>query len=124
MNSICLYCKGLCEAGALKCKNCGAPTLSEDEVTVDVRACPYCRRKLLALASPACNFCGLRLPDHFITRREAHLRRIMEVEDSSHKQKIKNRIDEVLRIAERHDKSGKDSMLELVNWSELTDLFS
>src|SRR5687768_7251228 len=87
-------------------------------------ACPYCRRKLLALASPACSFCGLHLPDHFITKRGAHLRRIMEVDDSSNNIKIKNKIDEVLRIAEKHDKSKKDSMLELVNWSELTNLFS
>jgi DNA-directed RNA polymerase subunit RPC12/RpoP len=124
MNANCLYCKSLCDDGAVKCRNCGAPVTAEEEATIDVRACPYCRRKLLALASPACNFCGLRLPAHFIKTREEQLRRITKVNHSGNQQEIKGKIDEVLRLAGKHDKGKDVSLLELVDWTDLTNLFS
>jgi hypothetical protein len=124
MNANCLYCKSFCENGALKCRNCGAPLIAEEEPAIDVRACPYCRRKLLSLASPACNFCGLRLPTHFIKIREEHLRRITKMSDSGNQKVIKGKIDEVLRIAEKHDRTKNASLLELVDWVDLTNLFS
>ena len=37
---------------------------------------------------------------------------------------MKNKMDEVLRIARRHDKSKNASLLELVNWIEFFDLSS
>lgn len=123
MNANCLYCKSLCEDGALKCRNCGAPVTAEEEPTIDVRACPYCRRKLLALASPACNFCGLRLPAHFKTREE-QLRRLTKVNDSAQREELKGKIDEMLKIAGKHDTRKELSLLVRVNWSKFTDLFS
>jgi DNA-directed RNA polymerase subunit RPC12/RpoP len=124
MNANCQYCKSLCDDGAVKCRNCGAPVTAEEEATIDVRACPYCRRKLLALASPACNFCGLRLPAHFIKTREEHLRRLTKVTDSGNQAEVKGKIDEMLRIAGKHDSRKEVSLLVRVNWSKLTDLFS
>jgi hypothetical protein len=120
----CQYCKGTCEAGTLKCRNCGAPMISEEDATFDARSCPYCRRRLLALASPACNHCGLKLPEHFLRKREEHLRRITQMTDASRRGETKDKIDEVLRIAERQDRKRSGSVLDLVNWAELTDLFS
>lgn len=125
MNAHCLYCKSLCTDGALKCKNCGAPLIDEEEVTIDVRSCPYCRRRLLSLASPACNLCGLHLPAPFIRIREEHLRRITKVGGSSDGQKAtKSKIDEALRIAEKYDRTKRRSLLGLVDWKDLTNLFS
>jgi hypothetical protein len=120
----CLYCKSICEDGLLKCQNCGAPGISEEATTFDARSCPYCRRKLLALASPACNYCGLKLPEHFIRKREEQLRRIGQMNDASRRGETKDKIDEVLRIAEKHDRKRGGSMLDQVNWADLTDLFS
>jgi hypothetical protein len=124
MNANCLYCKSLWEEGALKCKNCGAPQIAEEEITIDVRSCPYCRRRLLALASPACNFCGLRLPAQFIKTRDELLRRIARVNDSSKRQELKDRMDEVLKIAGKFDRNKEVSLLEMVDWTGLTKLFS
>ncbi|MBI3649965.1 MAG: hypothetical protein HY231_02825 [Acidobacteria bacterium] len=122
--AVCSYCKGKCEVSAVKCQNCGAPLLDEEVMCFDARSCPYCQRKLLALASPSCSYCGLRLPEHFIKKREEHLHRIAAMNEASKNLESKNKIDEVLKIAVRHDRKGKDSMLELINWVELTDLFS
>jgi hypothetical protein len=124
MKANCLYCKSLCADGALKCKNCGAPLLDEEVVTIDVRSCPYCRRRLLSLASPACNLCGLHLPAQFIKIREEHLRRIAKVGGLDGQKAKKGKIDEALRIAEKYDRTKKRSLLELVDWKDLTNLFS
>jgi hypothetical protein len=43
---------------------------------LDYRRCPFCSRKLLALASPACSYCGRRLPQEYIAAHEADLRRM------------------------------------------------
>jgi hypothetical protein len=123
MKQHCLYCKGYCEDGAVKCKNCGAPISFEEEAAIDLRSCPFCKRKLLALASPSCSFCARRLPELFIKNRTEHLRRISEITGASNRRETKEKIDEVLKIAGKQDKSTS-SLLELVNWLELTDLFS
>jgi hypothetical protein len=118
----CSYCKSLCENGALKCRNCGAPLIAEEEATIDVRSCPYCRRKLLSLASPACNHCGLHLPAHFIKIREEQLHRITKITSSGNT--MKSKIDEILQIAKKHDRTRNNSLLGLVDWTDLTNLFS
>jgi hypothetical protein len=124
MNANCLYCKSLCDEGAVKCRNCGAPVTAEEEATIDVRTCPYCRRKLLALASPACNFCGLRLPAHFIKTREEQLQRLTKISNAGNQTELKGKIDEVLRIAGKQDGRKELSVLVRVDWVKLTDLFS
>ncbi|HEV2862777.1 MAG TPA: hypothetical protein VGX48_17305 [Pyrinomonadaceae bacterium] len=72
----CEYCHGSCAEGATKCAACGAP-LSEGEPP-DFRFCPFCKRRLLALGSPACNYCGRALPADFQKAREAMWRRVSD----------------------------------------------
>jgi hypothetical protein len=76
MASTCEYCHGRVEEGATKCKGCGAP-LGEREPT-DFRFCPFCKRRLLALGSPACNYCGRALPADFQKAREAMWKRVSD----------------------------------------------
>ena len=45
----------------------------------DYRFCPFCKRRLLALGSPACNYCGRALPDDFVKAREAMWQRVSDV---------------------------------------------
>jgi hypothetical protein len=73
----CPYCESVCADGATKCGSCGAP-VGADAPPPDYRVCPFCRRRLLALASPACNYCGRALPESYLKAREATLRRIGE----------------------------------------------
>ena len=65
----CDYCQGLMEEGAAKCPNCGAVAGARE--ATDFRFCPYCKRRLLALGSPACNYCGRALPEEYVRAREA-----------------------------------------------------
>ena len=69
MMRTCDYCQSPVEEGAAKCSNCGA-ALGAREAT-DFRFCPHCKRRLLALGSPACNYCGRALPDDYVRAREA-----------------------------------------------------
>ena len=115
MQKTCDYCKGPNEEALLKCQNCGAPVARADSVLPDFRLCPYCRRKLLALASPACNYCGRRLPDEYIKAREAHLQRITEVEAAD---EITEKIDEMIRQTKRRKRKRSR------NITDLTDMFS
>lgn len=123
MNVTCEYCKSACESGAIKCRNCGAPLSGEAPATSDYRSCPYCRRKLLALGSPACNYCGRRLPDDYINAREADLRRIGEIEEGDKKGGINAGVDEAIRQAARSKKGESSSLADLLNIKNLTDLF-
>jgi DNA-directed RNA polymerase subunit RPC12/RpoP len=66
----CDYCNGVMGEGATKCANCGAAVASTRE-TRDFRFCPHCKRRLLALGSPACNYCGRALPEDYVRAREA-----------------------------------------------------
>ena len=76
----CDYCESLIADGVTKCVNCGAPVIRDSSSLADYRFCPVCHRKLLALGSPACSYCGRRLPDEYIRAREEDLKRITEVE--------------------------------------------
>ena len=66
----CDYCHGALEEGATKCANCGAAVAGGGEAP-DYRFCPHCERRLLALGSPACNYCGRALPQDYVRAREA-----------------------------------------------------
>ena len=57
------------EGGAAKCPNCGAAAVPRE--APDFRFCPHCERRLLALGSPACNYCGRALPEDYVRAREA-----------------------------------------------------
>ena len=75
----CDYCHSVLEEGATKCENCGA-SLEEREAT-DFRFCPFCKRRLLALGSPACNYCGRALPEDFVKAREALRQKVSDVSE-------------------------------------------
>ncbi|HZI17827.1 MAG TPA: zinc ribbon domain-containing protein [Pyrinomonadaceae bacterium] len=75
MQPTCDYCHGASPEGAARCSNCGAPFSAR---AVDFRRCPHCSRRLLALGSPACNYCGKPLPENYIRAREAMWQRINE----------------------------------------------
>jgi hypothetical protein len=77
MNQTCEYCQSAIEEDATKCGNCGA-SLGEREAK-DFRFCPFCKRRLIALGSPACNYCGRALPEDFVKAREATLQRVSDV---------------------------------------------
>lgn len=65
----CDYCQSAVEEGAKKCPNCGAAAGARQ--APDFRFCPHCKRRLLALGSPACNYCGRTLPEEYARAREA-----------------------------------------------------
>ena len=83
MSLTCEYCQSACAEDALKCQSCGA-SLSADRATApDYRFCPFCQRRLLAMGSAACNYCGRNLPESYVRAREATLRRISEASSGS-----------------------------------------
>ena len=57
------------QEGAAKCPNCGAAPGARE--APDFRFCPHCKRRLLALGSPACNYCGRALPEEYVRARDA-----------------------------------------------------
>lgn len=73
----CNYCHSISEEGATKCANCGAPL--EAASAPDFRFCPHCSKRLLALGSPACSYCGRSLPESYVKAREAMWQRIKDV---------------------------------------------
>lgn len=75
----CDYCHSVLEEGATKCENCGASL--EEREAADFRFCPSCKRRLLALGSPACNYCGRALPEDFVKAREALRQRVSDVSE-------------------------------------------
>lgn len=77
----CDYCHGALEEGATKCANCGA-AVEAGEAT-DYRFCPHCKRRLLALGSPACNYCGRALPEDYVRAREALWQRVSQAGKAS-----------------------------------------
>ena len=72
----CDYCQGVLAEGASKCPNCGAAAAARE--AVDFRFCPHCKRRLLALGSPACNYCGRALPEDYQRAREALRQRVSQ----------------------------------------------
>src|SRR5207302_11272069 len=95
MSSTCEYCHSVIEEGATKCENCGA-SLEEREAT-DFRFCPFCKRRLLALGSPACNYCGHRLPDTYIKAREGDLNRLIQVKEGEETNEVGRKVNELFR---------------------------
>src|SRR2546423_14358681 len=97
----CDYCHSTLEEGATKCENCGA-SLGEREAT-DYRFCPFCKRRLLALGSPACNYCGRALPEDFVKTREALRQRVSDVSEGhasdEETEELKRSGDDALRRA-------------------------
>lgn len=76
MPAFCEYCHGAYEEGATKCPNCGAAAGPRE--APDFRYCPHCQKRLVALGSPACNYCGKALPAELLKVREAMRQRISE----------------------------------------------
>jgi len=119
MSLTCSYCGSSLETGSSKCEGCGAPVSPDSESSPDFRSCPYCRRRLLALASPSCSYCGRRLPEDYIKAREADLKRIAEFNSNDSGASVTHRVGELIRHAQ--DSGGQESLLDILN---LTDLLS
>lgn len=79
-----------------------------------------CHRKLLALGSPACSYCGRRLPDEYVRAREADLRRIMEVEEMESQS---SEVGELFSENRRQKRNGSSSALGL-DITSVIDFFS
>lgn len=97
----CDYCQGALKEGATKCTNCGA-TVGEREER-DIRFCPHCKRRLLALGSPACSYCGRALPEDFIKAREQMWQRVNDLSagraSEAEKEALENESDAAMRRA-------------------------
>jgi predicted amidophosphoribosyltransferase len=97
----CDYCQGSLKDGATKCANCGA-AVGEREAT-DFRFCPHCERRLIALGSPACNYCGRALPEEFVRAREQMWQRVNDVSagraTEDDKDALENEGDDAMRRA-------------------------
>ena len=119
----CDYCKSSIVESEMNCANCGAPIVRDRAALPDFRYCPMCYRKLLALGSPACNYCGRRLPDEYIKAREADLKRITEVTDGEESSDVGRKVDELIRQTARHKRGQSSSALGLVDITSLIDLF-
>jgi predicted amidophosphoribosyltransferase len=75
----CEYCRGATETNRTNCKNCGAPLPVTASTPHNTSLCPFCGRKLLALGSPSCSYCGRRLPEELVKLREGDLRRLNDL---------------------------------------------
>jgi len=117
----CEYCQSVCVDGTLKCLNCGAPVGAS---APDFRSCPYCRRKLITLASPACNYCGRRLPEKYIKAREADLRRIRERDAIDDNDAVRDKVDEMIRRFARQSDNRASALIDFIDFIDPTDLFS
>lgn len=97
----CDYCQGTLKDGAAKCTNCGAAVGEREER--DIRFCPHCKRRLLALGSPACSYCGRALPEDFIKAREQMWQRVNDLStgraSEAEKEALENESDEAMRRA-------------------------
>ena len=58
---------------------------------------------LLALGSPACNYCGRRLPEDYIKAREADLHRLTELDGHAPDPQLSAKLDTILRRTTRRD---------------------
>lgn len=96
MSFTCEYCSGPIGEGEMKCGNCGAPVVRA-EAHSDFRSCPFCRRRLLALGSPACNYCGRRLPSEYIKVREGDLKRMTQVNEGKETSELDGKVNELIR---------------------------
>ena len=122
MPLICEYCNSLTAEGELKCHNCGAPVSPNPDASSDFRTCPLCHRKLLALASPACSYCGRRLPESYIKAREADFRRVAELNEGERQTEDDGLVNEILGRTSR--KRGGLSLFGLSDVASFFDWFS
>ena len=118
----CEYCSGAIDEGETKCGNCGAPFVRNDAARPDFRFCPFCHRRLLALASPACNYCGRRLPDEYIKTRESDLKRIAQVKEGKETSEVGRKLDELIRQTALSGRRRASSPSGLVDIANLIDL--
>jgi len=93
----CDYCRGVLGEGATKCANCGA-AVGEREAR-DFRVCPHCKRRLLALGSPACNYCGRALPEEYVRAREALWQKVSKVTTPEELEELQHDGDDALKRA-------------------------
>jgi len=124
MTLTCDYCSGPIGEGEMKCGNCGAPFVPHDAALPDFRVCPFCRRKLLALGSPACNYCGHRLPDAFIKVREGDLNRLIHVKDGGEMSEVSRKVNELFRENLRRKRGSSSWSLGGIDIAGFFDLFS
>ena|SRR5215831_2709392 len=117
MTVTCEYCRSSSEAGTSKCSSCGAPLAVG--APADPHQCPYCNRRLLALGSPNCNYCGRRLPDEFIKANTADLNRVKELSASDKAVGDSHIVSVVERVGRQDNSPSLGSIL-----SDLTDLLS
>jgi hypothetical protein len=122
MTSACEYCSSSIVEGEIKCPSYGAPVSPQHSVLPDFRVCPFCRRKLLALGSPACNYCGRRLPDEYIKAREGDLKRLTEVKEGEESE-VGRKVDELIRQTVRRKRDRSSSPLGKLDITRLIDLF-
>lgn len=113
MNDLkCEYCKSAVSRTNSRCESCGAPVTIEGS-TADFRTCPFCQRKLIALGSPACNYCGRRLPDEYIKTREADLNRLNEVESGGEVRQADSKVQEFLQQSSRRRRSSSSGLVDV-----------
>ena len=93
----CDYCHGVLEDGATKCANCGASAGRRE--APDYRFCPFCKRRLLALGSPACNYCGRALPEEHVKAREALWQKVRDAATPEELEELEKGGDDALRRA-------------------------
>ncbi|HJQ26668.1 MAG TPA: hypothetical protein VKA60_22315 [Blastocatellia bacterium] len=86
----------------------------------DYRHCPFCRRVLLALGSPACNYCGRRLPEEYIKARESDLHRLNDVDAHTTDAQVSAKLDTILRRTTRRDRD-RSSLADLFGISIVDD---
>ena len=120
----CEYCNSLVADSVIKCGNCGAPISLAAADQPDFRHCPMCHRKLLALASPACSYCGRRLPDEYLKAREADLRRVMELSENQDEIEPGSQISAFFCQTGRRKRGGPSSALGADDLTSLIDFFS
>jgi len=119
---ICDYCNSQMAEGEMKCSNCGAPIVVDATSAPDFRHCPVCHRRLLALGSPACSYCGRRLPPDYIKARESDLQRVAGLRENSGGSELVSKVDELIRENARKN-SGHSSFFGLFDITTLTDFF-
>lgn len=108
--------------GETKCGNCGAPIVVDAGGAPDYRHCPVCHRRLLALGSPACSYCGRRLPPDYIKARESDMQRVSGLRETSGGSELVGKVDELIRENARK-KRGDSSFFGLFDLSTFTDFF-
>ncbi len=108
----CDYCHGALAEGATKCANCGA-AVGEREAA-DFRFCPHCKRRLLALGSPACNYCGRALPADFVKAREALRQRVSDVSEGHASE------EEIRELEEESDDAMRRALRSLLDLKDRT----